>query len=300
MSFTVASFAGPTRGTPESRSQRRDCPRRHRPCQQSDETHENCPRNAVRASRGNARETVSVRGHGEWVVDGVSGRDHNEVNRRGGPGSPLVAARRSTPEPAAAQGGRVSAQSRVRRRLLRPVRAGPVTVRRAAPPGPPVDQAGPPDPTWWGRRHHTDPSEQLVRVVLTRTRGRQRTPMPADRAAQETQRHWQRPVDGDTNEVTVRVGGGLRIGGRPMTTDQEQQHQQPQRDRSWWTTLPGVLSGIAAVLVAIGGLIGALVAIGVFSGPADPDGGGPPRRPLPRTSPSSPTGTGGRSGRTAC
>jgi hypothetical protein len=37
-----------------------------------DETHENCPRNAVRASRRNARVAVSVSGHERWVVDEVS------------------------------------------------------------------------------------------------------------------------------------------------------------------------------------------------------------------------------------
>src|SRR5664279_4058018 len=35
------------------------------------ETHENCPRNALRASRRNARVAVSVVGHEEWVVDDV-------------------------------------------------------------------------------------------------------------------------------------------------------------------------------------------------------------------------------------
>src|SRR6478672_6201014 len=45
------------------------------------ETHENCPRNAVRASRRNARVAASVVGHGEWVVDDVSGRGHYEVRQ---------------------------------------------------------------------------------------------------------------------------------------------------------------------------------------------------------------------------
>src|SRR5664280_287281 len=43
------------------------------------ETHENCPRNALRASRRNARVAVSVVGHEEWVVDDVSCRGHHEV-----------------------------------------------------------------------------------------------------------------------------------------------------------------------------------------------------------------------------
>src|SRR5664279_2722192 len=45
----------------------------------SGETHENCPRNALRASRRNARVAVSVVGHEEWVVDDVSCRGHHEV-----------------------------------------------------------------------------------------------------------------------------------------------------------------------------------------------------------------------------
>ena len=43
------------------------------------ETHQNCPRNALRASRRNARVAVTVVGHGEWVVDDVAGRGHHEV-----------------------------------------------------------------------------------------------------------------------------------------------------------------------------------------------------------------------------
>jgi hypothetical protein len=46
-----------------------------------DETHENCPRNALRASRRNARETVSVVVHEEWVVDDVSCRGHHQVRQ---------------------------------------------------------------------------------------------------------------------------------------------------------------------------------------------------------------------------
>src|SRR5664279_122518 len=43
------------------------------------ETHENCPRNALSASRRNARVAVSAVGHEEWVVDDVSCRGHHEV-----------------------------------------------------------------------------------------------------------------------------------------------------------------------------------------------------------------------------
>lgn len=41
--------------------------------------HAECPRNALGASRKNARETVIVARHGEWAVDVVSCRDHREV-----------------------------------------------------------------------------------------------------------------------------------------------------------------------------------------------------------------------------
>src|SRR5665647_2246059 len=45
----------------------------------ADETHENCPRNALRASRRNARETVTLLGHERWVVAEVSCRGHHQV-----------------------------------------------------------------------------------------------------------------------------------------------------------------------------------------------------------------------------
>jgi len=35
---------------------------------------------------------------------------------------------------------------------------------------------------------------------------------------------------------------------------------------SWWTTLPGILTGIAALLTAIGGLVVGLNQVGMFSG----------------------------------
>src|SRR5664279_4213138 len=49
------------------------------PRQPGGETHENCPRHALRATRRNARVAVSVVGHEEWVVDDVSCRGHHEV-----------------------------------------------------------------------------------------------------------------------------------------------------------------------------------------------------------------------------
>ncbi len=44
-------------------------------------THGNCPRNALGASLKNARETVTVVRHGEWVIDVVSCRDHHQVRQ---------------------------------------------------------------------------------------------------------------------------------------------------------------------------------------------------------------------------
>jgi hypothetical protein len=40
--------------------------------------------------------------------------------------------------------------------------------------------------------------------------------------------------------------------------------------KSFWTTLPGILTGLAAIIVAITGLIGGLVAGGVIGGPSEP------------------------------
>ena len=37
-------------------------------------------------------------------------------------------------------------------------------------------------------------------------------------------------------------------------------------EKSFWTTLPGILTAVAALLTAVGGLIGALAAAGVFRG----------------------------------
>lgn len=39
---------------------------------------------------------------------------------------------------------------------------------------------------------------------------------------------------------------------------------ESSRRRSWWTTLPGVLTGIASVITAIAALLGALQVLGVF------------------------------------
>jgi hypothetical protein len=49
-------------------------PDHREPCKRRGGTRENCPRNAYRASRRNARETLTVCGHEEWVVDAVSCR----------------------------------------------------------------------------------------------------------------------------------------------------------------------------------------------------------------------------------
>ena len=39
--------------------------------------------------------------------------------------------------------------------------------------------------------------------------------------------------------------------------------------RSWWTTLPGILTGIAGLITAVTGLLVALSALGVFGAPDD-------------------------------
>src|SRR5665647_125236 len=86
LNFGIDSLAATTqvnatralRGSGRSVWARRE--RRVRPhAQYSDETHENCPRNALRASRRNARETVTLLGHERWVVDEVSCRGHHQV-----------------------------------------------------------------------------------------------------------------------------------------------------------------------------------------------------------------------------
>jgi hypothetical protein len=43
------------------------------------------------------------------------------------------------------------------------------------------------------------------------------------------------------------------------------------RQRSCWTTIPGCLAGIAAILTAIGGLITVLFAVGIFNKPPTPE-----------------------------
>src|SRR6478752_4427558 len=104
------------------------------------ETHENCPRNAVRASRRNARVAASVVGHGEWVVDDVSGRGHYEVRQgvqgrrqadegshpgRGDVGDRLVAGQRpasAVRRRAAPARGRPAGRQRSRRFVVRRLR----------------------------------------------------------------------------------------------------------------------------------------------------------------------------------
>ena len=46
-----------------------------------DETHEKCPRKSLRASRRNARVTVSIVGYGKRAFDEFSGRGHDEVRQ---------------------------------------------------------------------------------------------------------------------------------------------------------------------------------------------------------------------------
>ena len=72
----ITSGGTATIGVLESRPDR-IVPERYR--QTRDETHENCPRNTLGASRKSARETVTVVRHGKWVVDGGSCRDHGKV-----------------------------------------------------------------------------------------------------------------------------------------------------------------------------------------------------------------------------
>jgi hypothetical protein len=43
-----------------------------------------------------------------------------------------------------------------------------------------------------------------------------------------------------------------------------------QTSGTWWTTLPGVLTGFAALLGAIGGLLATLHQVGIFPRPRDP------------------------------
>jgi hypothetical protein len=46
--------------------------------------------------------------------------------------------------------------------------------------------------------------------------------------------------------------------------------------RSFWTTLPGILSGVAGLVGAVAAMVGALAAIGVLGGSDDPSGSAPP------------------------
>lgn len=46
--------------------------------------------------------------------------------------------------------------------------------------------------------------------------------------------------------------------------------QEKEGQKSFWTTLPGIFTGVAAVLTAVGGIIAALNTAGVFDRPAAP------------------------------
>jgi len=48
---------------------------------------------------------------------------------------------------------------------------------------------------------------------------------------------------------------------------------EPQKPASWWQTLPGILTAIAAVITAVSGLVALLFQNGVLGGKTDPRGG---------------------------
>jgi len=50
------------------------------------------------------------------------------------------------------------------------------------------------------------------------------------------------------------------------------------KEKSFWTTVPGILTGIAAVITAIGGLVFVLHQVD-GTGPGNNGGGGPPEQP---------------------
>lgn len=50
-----------------------------------------------------------------------------------------------------------------------------------------------------------------------------------------------------------------------MTNEKRKNKDNKKSQQSFWTTLPGILTGIAALLTAIGGLVAALSAAGVFA-----------------------------------
>lgn len=57
-------------------------------------------------------------------------------------------------------------------------------------------------------------------------------------------------------------------------------------DKSFWVTLPGILTGIAAIITAIGGILLALHAIGYFDGSDNPTQVNPPSvTPTPESTP---------------
>jgi hypothetical protein len=55
--------------------------------------------------------------------------------------------------------------------------------------------------------------------------------------------------------------------------------------KSFWTTLPGILTGIAAVIIAITGLVGALYAAGIIGGSTPTSTPTPPATPTPTSVP---------------
>src|SRR5664279_2261986 len=113
---TLICVGGGQGGSPSKDSQETDA------SQRGGETHENCPRNALRASRRNARVAVSVVGHEEWVVDDVSCRGHHEVR-------PVVPGRGQADEgPDTGRGG-------VRDRLVPGQRPASADQRGAEPAG---------------------------------------------------------------------------------------------------------------------------------------------------------------------
>ncbi len=55
---------------------------------------------------------------------------------------------------------------------------------------------------------------------------------------------------------------------------------EPKSDKSFWTTLPGILTGIAGIITALAALVAALNAAGILT-PAPPNTPTPPAIPSP-------------------
>lgn len=70
--------------------------------------------------------------------------------------------------------------------------------------------------------------------------------------------------------------------------EDKDKHGDKDGRRSWWTTLPGVLTGVAAVLSAVTGLIIALDQLDLFSPPPPPDIAAPPPAGAKATAPAPP------------